>query len=571
MQIPGYDIQRTLGKGGMATVFLAVQESLQRQVALKVLHADRADELDQSSDEYTHHERFVNEGRIVAGLHHPHIVQIFDIGATASTMFLAMEYVSGGDLQSRLTEPFPARRALEIVIRVSTALAEAHAKGIVHRDVKPANILFRGDGTPLLSDFGIAKHIEDPSLTTTGHVLGSPYYISPEQADIGEVDGRADIYSLGIIFYEMLMCQRPYEGLSPVKVILQHLQAPIPRLPDDLEIYQPLLEKMMAKDPDHRYPDAQTFAREAIQYLKAPEEVGAVASRVSASPTSHRIVPEVCERFRRGILEDIERDRIVLPSLPDVVLRVRKVLESRDANGAKIARVIASDPALSAHVLRVANSAFYCSQEPVKDLQRAVVRLGATVVSQVLMMLVVAQMYDARSRPKMKPYLTELWRRSTLVASISDLIAQRVPALDRDAAMLAGLIHDIGALPIFVWAEQIPHVISDPITMSGIVENLHAELGAAILKQWNYPDELVEVAAQHEALEREHDGPPDYADVVIVANLLAGEPADDAQDNCWFELPAARALGLSFEDGENIRSVALAEGASLASTLAPRV
>lgn len=568
MQIPGYDIQRTLGKGGMATVFLAIQESLQRQVALKVLHADRTDVFDGPDDEYSHHERFVNEGRIVAGLNHPHIVQIFDIGATASTMFLAMEYVAGGDLQTRLQEPLPPHKALEVIVRIGTALAEAHAQGVVHRDVKPANILFRADGTPLLSDFGIAKHSEDPSLTTTGHVLGSPYYISPEQADVGDVDGRADIYSLGIIFYEMLTCARPYQGLSPVKVILQHMQAPIPKLPEGFEPYQPLLDTMMAKDPDDRFPDAQTFVREAVEYLKAPPPRHDVTPARPSAQAVLKIVPEVCERFRNGILEDIERDRIVLPSLPDVVLRVRKVLESPDANGAQIAKVIASDPALSAHVLRVANSAFYCAQEPVIDLQRAVVRLGATVVSQVLMMLVVAQMYDARSRPKMKQYLTELWRKSTLVATISDQIAQRVGHLDRDAAMLAGLIHDIGALPILVWAEQIPHVISDPLTVGGIVQHLHTELGSAILRQWNYPEELVQVAAEHEHLEREHEGPADYADVVLIANLLAQEPL--SHEPVWFELPAALALGLDEAAGEAMRVAAFAESASLASALAPR-
>ncbi|MCH9672352.1 MAG: HDOD domain-containing protein [Gammaproteobacteria bacterium] len=554
----------------MATVFLAVQQSLQRQVALKVLHADRIGVGDETDDEYAHHERFVNEGRIVAGLSHPHIVQIYDIGATASTMFLAMEYVAGGDLQSRLSQAFEPRKALEILIRIGTALAEAHSNGVVHRDVKPANILFRADGTPLLSDFGIAKHVEDPSLTTTGHVLGSPYYISPEQADIGVVDGRADIYSLGIIFYEMLTGSRPYQGLSPVKVILQHLQAPIPKLPSELSGYQPLLNKMMAKDRDDRFADAQTFARDALGFLKRPASAPAEdGTPERPSPQAiMKIVPEVCERFRAGILEDIQDDRIVLPSLPDVVLRVRKVLESPDATGASIAKVIASDPALSAHVLRVANSAFYCAQEPVKDLQRAVVRLGAAVVSQVLMMLVVAQMYDARSRPKMKTYLAELWRHSTVVATISESIAAKIDYLDRDAAMLAGLIHDIGALPILVWAEQIPHVISDPLTVGGIVQHLHSELGAAILQQWNYPDDLIEVAAQHEDVHREHAGRADYTDIVIIANILAKQTPETPTE--WHTLPAARALGLSQADGEALRDAALAESASLASTLAPR-
>jgi serine/threonine-protein kinase PpkA len=141
---------------------------------------------------------------------------------------------------------------------VSSALACAHNEGIVHRDVKPANILFRSDCTALLGDFGIAKQTSvDRELTSTGTILGSPFYMSPEQAEGQQVDGRADIYSLGVILYDMLTGNRPYQGDSAVKVILQHLQQPVPVLPGDLSRFQPLLNRMMAKDRDLRVQQAQ--------------------------------------------------------------------------------------------------------------------------------------------------------------------------------------------------------------------------------------------------------------------------------------------------------------------------
>ena len=161
MEVSGFKIKRTIGKGGMGTVYLATQESLGRDVCLKTMNAARSE-----STEYF--ERFLNEGRIVVGLRHPHIITIYDIGASDDVVYIAMEYVDGGDLKERLYAPLEPLDALDIVIRVGSALDLAHQSGIIHRDVKPANILFRANGDPLLSDFGIAKQMRiDAELTST--------------------------------------------------------------------------------------------------------------------------------------------------------------------------------------------------------------------------------------------------------------------------------------------------------------------------------------------------------------------------------------------------------------------
>ncbi len=265
MEIPGFDVKRTIGRGGMATVFLAIQQSLDREVVLKTLNTTH----DETGDFF---ERFLKEGRIIASLRHPHIVTIFDIGTADDLVYITMEYVDGGDLRAKIDNRLAPVRGLDLLTKIGQALEYAHKKGIVHRDVKPANILFRSDGTPLLSDFGIAKDFTvDKELTSTGTILGSPFYMSPEQAEGLPVDGRTDIYSLGIIFYEMLTGEKPYEGDSAIKVIMKHIQSPVPRLPPELDQFQPLLNRLMCKNRDKRIPDAGQLVTEVEELREEVE------------------------------------------------------------------------------------------------------------------------------------------------------------------------------------------------------------------------------------------------------------------------------------------------------------
>jgi len=265
MEIPGYQIQREIGRGGMATVYLAIQESLDRPVVLKILDTSMADKAQDLIS------RFLAEGRLVASLNHPNIITIYDIGiANDSNLYISMEYVQGGDLKQRLELSITPDEALRYLAQIADALGEAHRHGIIHRDVKPANILFKDD-TPLLSDFGIAKAINaDADLTSTGIFLGSPNYVSPEQADGVKLDGRADLYSLGCIFYEMLTGEKPYVSDSVIDIVIKHKQAPIPKLPNDLKEYQHLVNKLMAKERENRFPDAEAVIAE-INKLKSTQ------------------------------------------------------------------------------------------------------------------------------------------------------------------------------------------------------------------------------------------------------------------------------------------------------------
>jgi len=269
-EIPGYRIESELGRGGMATVYLAVQESLQRQVALKVMKAVLA-----ADEEFA--ERFVREARTAASLQHSSIVSIFDAGQAGHQSYIAMEYVAGGELKDSLHHgALKPAEAVTVLRQLAAGLDYAHGKGFVHRDVKPENILFREDGTAVLSDFGIARAIGSGTrMTATGLSIGTPHYMSPEQARGQAVDGRSDLYALGVVFFEMLSGQVPFDAQDSFAVGLQHINDPIPQLRPVLAQYQPLIDRLLAKDPADRY---QTGA-ELIDDLDRIEQGQTIAPR----------------------------------------------------------------------------------------------------------------------------------------------------------------------------------------------------------------------------------------------------------------------------------------------------
>ncbi|MBK5537966.1 protein kinase [Pseudomonas sp. TH05] len=248
--IPGYDIQGEIGEGAMATVYLATQRSLERKVALKVMAAALA-------ADPSFCERFLREGRTLARLSHPNTVTIHDIGNVDALYYMAMEYLPNGTLKERIAAGLTPEQGLVYIRQIASALGYAHAQGLVHRDVKPANILFRADGTAVLSDFGIAKSLDDRTqFTQAGFAVGTPSYMSPEQARGQEIDGRADLYALGVVLYEILVGKLPYNGNDALSTALAHLTEPLPELPLHHGRYQHILSKLLAKDPNERYPDA---------------------------------------------------------------------------------------------------------------------------------------------------------------------------------------------------------------------------------------------------------------------------------------------------------------------------
>src|SRR2546426_2740759 len=249
-----FRIVERIGAGGMATVFKAYQPNLDRYVAIKVLPAYHA-------RDPIFVKRFVQEARAVAKLVHPNILQIHDFGEQDNITYIVMEYVEGGTLKDRLKRPIPNPDAIDYMIQAAEGLNCAHSHGIVHRDVKPANMLLRKDGYLLLSDFGIAKILEGTTnLTRVGTGIGTPQYMSPEQGTGQAVDRRSDIYSLGIVLFHCLTGRVPFTADSPIAITVKHLNDPLP-IEKLIEVGVPnpiiqVAQQMTAKQPYERYQSA---------------------------------------------------------------------------------------------------------------------------------------------------------------------------------------------------------------------------------------------------------------------------------------------------------------------------
>lgn len=233
------------------------------------------------------------------------------------------------------------------------------------------------------------------------------------------------------------------------------------------------------------------------------------------------------ETFYNEILADLENGSLVLPTLPEVALKVRDVVDDPDATAAKLADIIITDPALSTRLLKVANSALYRGRIPVESVQMAVSRLGLTMVRNLVTSLVMEQMFQATSN-KIEKRLHDLWNHCIEVAAISQVIATKQPGIKADEAMLAGLIHNIGVLPILLKAEDSPAILQDPALLDSLISRLHTRIGAAILKNWKFPESLIAVAAEYENYDRDSDGPPDLVDIIQVAVIQSYTNTDKA-------------------------------------------
>ncbi len=305
INIPGYRILRPIGEGGMASVFLAVQESLDREVALKVMSPVLAANAEFAS-------RFVVEGKITAKLQHANLVTVYDIGSHKGVYYLAAEYIPGGTLKERIAEGgLSVGHILDIATDIAQGLDFAHSKGFVHRDVKPGNVLFRADGRVVLADFGIAKAMDGSnSSTVAGASIGTPDYMSPEQARGEPVDGRSDLYSLGTVLYEMLVGNPPYQAGDPFTVALMHVTHPVPELPEPYAWLQPLVAGLMAKSADQRHNTGAAFV-EALHKLLASAPQGAALQETNTRKkgSGSRIASGAATQQRTRISLDKRRGR----------------------------------------------------------------------------------------------------------------------------------------------------------------------------------------------------------------------------------------------------------------------
>jgi tRNA A-37 threonylcarbamoyl transferase component Bud32 len=265
VMIRGHRCIRQVGSGGMCTIYLAESERAGTVVVLKVFN-----QVPDVSERIVSFDRFLQEYEIIAGIKHHNIVRIYDLGVADDHAYIAMEHFPAGDLRQRMKLPLSPAAALSYVEQIASALNAIHAAGVLHRDLKPANVMLRADGSLCLIDFGLAKANEmEVSLTGTREIFGTPYYMSPEQGHAEEIDARSDLYSLGVMFYEMLIGHKPYTGATAMEVIYKHKRAEMPEVPTQFADYQEILRRLLAKSPADRYQSAGVLL-EAISAFKIP-------------------------------------------------------------------------------------------------------------------------------------------------------------------------------------------------------------------------------------------------------------------------------------------------------------
>jgi serine/threonine-protein kinase PpkA len=254
--IPGYRFLQTIARSPKSEIHVAHSLELGHNVAIKVLRTGPLTEAPAGEEE-----RFQRERDLLMRLKHPSIVDVYDWGNGEDFHYIVTEYFPSGSLELRIRNLMTVKDSVDIFLQIAGALVIVHSAGLCHRDLKPANVMMRQDGRIVLIDFGLAKR-QDAGITNAGEVRGSPYYISPEQAEGAAVDPRSDLYSLGVILYEMLTGQRPFRGSTIIAIIQSHRNDPIPVLPAELSRFQRILDALLAKDPRDRFPSAVTAIAE---------------------------------------------------------------------------------------------------------------------------------------------------------------------------------------------------------------------------------------------------------------------------------------------------------------------
>ncbi len=291
-KLGSYEVEEEIGRGGMGVVYRAYQPNLQRRVAVKVLLGHLAKDADFV-------ERFMREARSAAKLHHPGLVTIFDVGELDGTYFFSMQWLQGKTLEDKLAEPgdLPLDEVVSVVSQMASALGYAHEAGVVHRDVKPANVIVDEAGRAVLTDFGIAQAGNETRLTRAGASVGSPDYMAPEQIQGEAIDARTDLYALGILFHHLLAGEPPYTGEAPIAVAYQHLNAPVPSVREKRLDVPPALDevvaRMMAKAPEDRFQSAEEVLAalrdiSGVQVTGPPTGIGSVPIVVTEGPSAER-------------------------------------------------------------------------------------------------------------------------------------------------------------------------------------------------------------------------------------------------------------------------------------------
>lgn len=556
-----YRLLSLLGEGGMGRVYLGEHPLIGRKAAVKVLAPAIATDAEAVS-------RFFTEARAVNDIRHPNIVEVTDFGCYGGHHAIIMELLEGETLASRLARvrKLEPSAAVRIVKQCTSALAAAHERGLVHRDIKPENVFLREhpdypDFVKLL-DFGIAKLLAPEApighRTKTGSVLGTPTYMSPEQC-LGEViDVRSDIYSLGIVMYEMLTGRVPFEADTLGRLIVCHVsEPPVPPIivnPAMSRALNDVVLRAMQKRPQDRFQNVREFREALEQGLGTPPPVAAPRGPRSESA----VAPDLGARLAELVRERLESGRVTFPDLPRPASLCRELVSRGQLSFGDAARILEQLPALRSRVMRLANSAAFPSRMPATTLEQAVARLGTQGLSQALLEFAARDLLDGRPG-RVKDFVRRLWPHSLGTAVMTFELCQALElTAQAQNGYVGGLLHHAGRpLVAALLADMEAQMQRDggrraplpDVVFLSVVESCHRAVGAALARHWEVAGACVyaiERAGQWDDRE-----PRALSNVVTLAAALterlglgAGTGAGDPQRNDRLIAEGRARLGL---------------------------
>ena len=570
--VGGYRLVTALRSGGMGTVYYAEHTVIGRRAAVKILHPEVSRNPQLVS-------RFLVEARAANDIRHPNVVEITDLGQSGDLHYIVMSFLEGETLGERLEREkiLDESTTVRIVRQITSALAAAHDHGIVHRDLKPENVFLLNhpdypDYVKVL-DFGIAKLIgaqlaNAPHNTMMGTVVGTPAYMSPEQCrGQAELDHRSDIYSLGIMLYEMLTGTVPFRRDSPADVLLAHVRD-TPASPFDLN---PKLSKHMGeailraleKEPARRFASMREL-RNALENAFPAAKAASVPASIEEETFEKREKREasfVVGKLTDIILKRLDSDNLLVPAMPAIAVQCMRLLEDANQTFRQVGELVGKDPLLASRVLRLANSAAFPGKTPATTLEQAIPRMGTEGLKLALVHYSMYQAFSSRDA-RIQSAFRGIWEHSLAVALIAKEIAGHIEgkgAVDPGVAYLAGLLHDVGkpvVAALLLEAEKLNSVHKSTLPWINhnvwrqVVDRSHRTIGVALARRWHLPAEISSAVAT--CASYDSTLPQSYSNIVCLANAFAKQQGLYAGDVDVAKLGDAvaegkRLLGLSDE------------------------
>lgn len=504
-KIGRFNIVQELGRGAQGAVFLAQDPQLERKVAIKTLR----------TGETPQNEKLLHEARLVSKLQHANIVPLYDAGEEQGEPYLVYAFVEGGTLARMLSDgPLPSVKSAEIASHLLDALEYAHQQGVIHLDIKPANIMLGQHGLPMLMDFGIARLIQE-ERRDKDEVVGSPSYMAPESVSGGKVDQRSDLYSLGMVLYEMVAGRPAFTGENIFQVInnVAHDDVPPPSTytPGIDEALEAIILKSVSKEPDQRYPDADAMRKALKKYL---------GTQGQAESNKHSTLDFLLRRMR---------SKSDFPALSSIITEINTIVSSETESASKLARVILKDFALTNKLLRLVNTVSYGQfGGNINTISKAVMIMGFETVRNIAMSLIMLEFLQNKA---LASQLKEEVVGSFLAGSVAMQLAAEKDFRDAEELMICAMFHNLGRMLVtFYFFEESQEIVrlieqgDDEDTASVKVLGLtYNELGTGVAKTWNFPRRLLagmEKLPSGEAVKKPRDSEEQLRMTSNIANEL---------------------------------------------------